>query len=437
MLLKGGIFMQTKRSTLTFRLSLSAAFLALALICKLFFSIPISFLGVGGIRIGFAGIFTAFPAILFGPLYGGVVSALSDLLGVLIKPEGAYIPWLTVTAFLGGYLKGWLFRWLLHPKAFRAFSKGLAIFFLCIGLLGGVLHISLASDGIISSFPTTKEEVPYRHEVDAQTLSPLSKTIVDLAFYNKDSYTLTTVRAQGDIVIPSQVMLYATESDQTEHTVHIWNQGGKITKIGKNAFQNASQDAKIYIPTSVTGIDKDAFAGRTDLTICAKADSAAYKFAKEHQLPFEETNVKAETVYVDSERLQNSTFDLRSSDTYRKYLSGYLNSLTLGLEIVGILGACSFVYMILRKKKEIVIGSYPQIFLSIALSGLLVTTVNTEILRIFTAAWTNRAFWILWVPRVAEELIVCSIQAYMILLLYNVYRKKIKPRSAYLRNLKY
>lgn len=429
--------MQTKRSTLTFRLSLSAAFLALALICKLFFSIPISFLGVGGIRIGFAGIFTAFPAILFGPLYGGVVSALSDLLGVLIKPEGAYIPWLTVTAFLGGFLKGLLFRWILHPKAFRAFSRGLAVFFLCIGLLGGVLHISLANDGIISSFPTTKEELPFRHEVDSQDLGALSQTIVDLAFYNKDSYTLTTVRANGDVTVPSQVMLYTAESNDTNHTVHIWNLGGKITKIGAKAFENASPNAKIYFPTSITSIDKNAFAGRTDLTVCAKFGSAAHLFAQENNLPYEAIAVKAQTVYVDCDSLQNSSLSLRSSDTYRKYLSGYLNSLTLGLELVGILGACSFLYMIIRKKKEITVGSYTQIFLSIGLSGLLVTTINTEILRIFTAAWTNRAFWILWVPRAAEELIVCSIQAYLILLLYKVYRKKIKPRSVYLRNLKF
>ncbi len=429
--------MHSKRSSLTFRLSLSAAFLALALICKLFFSIPISFLGAGGIRIGFAGIFTAFPAILFGPLYGGVVSALSDLLGALIKPEGAYIPWLTVTAFMGGFLKGLLFRWILHPKAFRTFSRGLAIFFLCIGLLGGVLHISLAHDGIISTFPTTKEEVPHRHEIDSRDLSALSRTIVDLAFYNKDNYTLTATHTDGDITVPSAVMLYTARSQGSEHTVQIWNLEGKINKIGANAFADADANVKIYIPTSITSIDQNAFGDRTDLTICAIAGSAAHKFATEHQIPYEETAVKAQTVYVDCDRLDNSSITLRSSDTYRKYLSGYLNSLTLGLELVGVLGACSFLFMLLRRKKEITIGSYTQIFLSIGISGLLVTTINTQILRVFTAAWNNRAFWILWLPRVAEELIVCSIQAYMILLLYGFYRKKIKPRSVYLRNLKY
>ncbi|HBM81036.1 MAG TPA: ECF transporter S component, partial [Clostridiaceae bacterium] len=46
------------------------------------------------------------PAILFGPLYGGIASGILDVLGYMLKPDGAYIPWLTVTAIAGGIITG-------------------------------------------------------------------------------------------------------------------------------------------------------------------------------------------------------------------------------------------------------------------------------------------------------------------------------------------
>ncbi|MCL2518674.1 MAG: ECF transporter S component, partial [Oscillospiraceae bacterium] len=97
-----------------YRICLTAVFLAFAVVSKFFFSIPIPLFGVNGLRVGFAGVFTIFPAILFGPLYGGAASGLSDIIGYLMKPEGAYIPWLTVTAFCGGCLKGLI--WILIMK---------------------------------------------------------------------------------------------------------------------------------------------------------------------------------------------------------------------------------------------------------------------------------------------------------------------------------
>ena len=50
-----------------------------------FFSVTLPLFGASGMNVGFGGIFTAFPAFLFGPLYGGVATAISDLLGVIIK----------------------------------------------------------------------------------------------------------------------------------------------------------------------------------------------------------------------------------------------------------------------------------------------------------------------------------------------------------------
>ena len=66
-----------------------------------FFSVTLPLFGASGMNVGFGGIFTAFPAFLFGPLYGGVATAISDLLGVIIKPSGPYNPIFTITAFCG------------------------------------------------------------------------------------------------------------------------------------------------------------------------------------------------------------------------------------------------------------------------------------------------------------------------------------------------
>lgn len=66
--------------------------------------------GAPAIRVGLAGCFTRLAGVLFGPLYGGIVSGLSDILGYLIKPEGAYIPWLTLTAIGGGVLAALLWK---------------------------------------------------------------------------------------------------------------------------------------------------------------------------------------------------------------------------------------------------------------------------------------------------------------------------------------
>ena len=92
--------------------TLTAMFIALAMVLKLISKASSASLSVSGVQISFGGIFTFFPAILFGPLYGGIASAMVDFLGAMWFPTGAYIPWLTVTAFLGGVIKGLVWRFI-------------------------------------------------------------------------------------------------------------------------------------------------------------------------------------------------------------------------------------------------------------------------------------------------------------------------------------
>lgn len=91
--------------------------------------------GVPAIRIGFAGCFTRLAGVLFGPVYGGIASGITDFLGYLMKPEGGYIPWLTLTAIGGGVLSALLWKWIKNiPR--QQLQRILLILFTSLTLLG-------------------------------------------------------------------------------------------------------------------------------------------------------------------------------------------------------------------------------------------------------------------------------------------------------------
>ena len=58
------------------------------------------------VRIGFGFIPIALSAMFFGPVIGGITAALSDIVGMLIFPQGAFFPGFTLSAFLGGVIYG-------------------------------------------------------------------------------------------------------------------------------------------------------------------------------------------------------------------------------------------------------------------------------------------------------------------------------------------
>ena len=58
------------------------------------------------IKIGFSFVPVAVAAILLGPLPAGIVAALSDFLGAILFPIGAYFPGFTLSAFLTGVIFG-------------------------------------------------------------------------------------------------------------------------------------------------------------------------------------------------------------------------------------------------------------------------------------------------------------------------------------------
>lgn len=127
-----------------------------------------------------------------------------------------------------------------------------------------------------------------------------------------------------------------------------------ITKIGGGAFSSCGSAKSIYIPSVYTSIDNEAFTGIdiSGLVIISEKNSAAEKFASQNGISFEEGTVEEFTlelvsVYSDGgysvSALQSGGFTIKSSDAYRKNLSGYISFTTVGLELIGLIGILYFV----------------------------------------------------------------------------------------------
>ena len=191
---KKKLFTRENTKKLLYKLTFTAVFAALAVVVKSFTNLALNIPGVG-VKIGFSGIFTFFPAAFCGPVFGGVASALSDVLGYLVAPDGAYIPWLTLTAFCGGVIKGLLWR-LLTKKAEKNVRITLVSVFSVIFAFDVAVNISLCADGVMKGVIAQKNDLPLRGQLEQMELSPLSKLTVGLARYNKDTITLT--KQSGD-----------------------------------------------------------------------------------------------------------------------------------------------------------------------------------------------------------------------------------------------
>lgn len=76
--------------------------LAVRLLLSTFVSVPIG----DTLKIGMSFVATAVMGMLFGPIGGGIVSAVGDILQFAVKPSGVFFPGYTLTAFLGGFIYG-------------------------------------------------------------------------------------------------------------------------------------------------------------------------------------------------------------------------------------------------------------------------------------------------------------------------------------------
>lgn len=81
-------------------------------------------------EIGFAFLATAISAYLYGPLLAGVAAMAMDILGYMLRPNGAFSFGYTLNAFLGGFIYGcWLYnRPVRLARVFGACASTLFLF---------------------------------------------------------------------------------------------------------------------------------------------------------------------------------------------------------------------------------------------------------------------------------------------------------------------
>ncbi len=95
-----------KAKLTTQMLTRMALLIALTIILERILSVRITLGGVEGIRLGFGSLPVIFTGIFMGPLAGGLVGAIADMIGYFINPMGPYMPHFTLTAALRGIIPG-------------------------------------------------------------------------------------------------------------------------------------------------------------------------------------------------------------------------------------------------------------------------------------------------------------------------------------------
>lgn len=84
--------------------------IALSIILTRITSIRIAIGGIEGVRIGLGGLPIILGGIMLGPLAGGIIGGVSDILGYIINPIGVYMPHFTLTSVLTGIIPALFLR---------------------------------------------------------------------------------------------------------------------------------------------------------------------------------------------------------------------------------------------------------------------------------------------------------------------------------------
>lgn len=105
-------------------------------------------------------------------------------------------------------------------------------------------------------------------------------------------------------------------------------------------------------------------------------------------------------------------------------LATYLTFVTAGVIGSGALGLLLLLadWLLQKKFKQTAgIGQVPQLLVAMIVSGLIVTTLNTILLReTLYASWKVLPFAVVWIPRVIEEILSNTVKAYFVAVLLGV-----------------
>lgn len=84
-------------------------------------ALPLPAVSAGGysLKLGITVLPVILAAVLYGPAYGGMVGAITDLLPALLFPKGPFVPWFTIIGALFGVIPGLFFAKGQTPTAKR------------------------------------------------------------------------------------------------------------------------------------------------------------------------------------------------------------------------------------------------------------------------------------------------------------------------------
>ncbi|NLG37038.1 MAG: folate family ECF transporter S component, partial [Clostridiales bacterium] len=121
-------------------------FIALSIALSRLMSVTVPIEGIPGVRLSFGLVPVIVAGVLFGPVTGFMVGALSDFIGMLIFPSGPYFPGFTLTYALSGALPSFFvsdirIRWektgnrrSLHMRYSFDWSKFRTVYPLLVGI---------------------------------------------------------------------------------------------------------------------------------------------------------------------------------------------------------------------------------------------------------------------------------------------------------------
>lgn len=452
----GGIFMsENKKSpfvlsgrSMIFKIALTGILTAMAVVIKSIIPLSIPIFGGSGLKVGLPGIFTAFPALLLGPLWGGVSSGLCDILSFLVNPSGAYQPLLTLTAVLGGCVKGLVF-WVLvrYGAALRKKSVKITagVLLIALGGFGAAAHISLTGDGITRGYIARQHEIPDFTIIEDGNFSPLSDYIIGLARYSKDTLTVNKVEFDGnELYMPAyafsldgykkavdDIKSETLTKDAAEEKYRL-----KIPKIADGLFAQCKNLTDVYFPSTYTdtGVSDKAFDGVTDKVTIHTSNEKIIKYAEEHGIKYVNENYEDKNVLIDRNSEQKGKFRgavFTFESKFKATLAQDANFISIGLEMFAVAGIVILAFAFFTGKKT---SDNPlsggKIFVSVTLGGLATAIPNVFILQYIVYDWADKSTLLLMIPSVLEELLVRAVQAYIIWLLMKALSKSVLKKQA-------
>lgn len=108
------------------------------------------------------------------------------------------------------------------------------------------------------------------------------------------------------------------------------------------------------------------------------------------------------------------------------------NYASQGFIIVSLIGfVILFINEMISKNNKYLYEIYLKIVVSIGIPSIIVTIINTYVFRMFMPELANKLFMIVLIPRILDDLFMLPLQAYVIIVLMNIYQNVANKAKEY------